>query len=106
MKKIEELSKDLLNGIDGMTELFYQNKMQEGFAALNIFIGKMENLLAEIANYQKENNQKIVAEEKLLGTVGEAFQAMQEQDSILLADLFQYDLKEQLEQILETCKCN
>jgi hypothetical protein len=106
MKKIAELTKELLNGMDEMTELFYQNKVQEGFLILNVFIEKLEKLLAEISSYQIENNRKVVDEEKLLGSVGEAFQAMQEQDSVLLADLFNYDIKEQLEQVLGNCQCN
>ncbi|SET23332.1 hypothetical protein [[Clostridium] polysaccharolyticum] len=106
MKKIAEGAKELLNEIDEMTELFYQNKVQEGFLALNVFIEKLEKLLAEISSYQIESNRKVVDEEKLLSSVKEAFKAMQEQDSVLLADLFSYDIKEQLEQVLDSCECN
>ena len=101
MKNIRELAKELINQIDEMTELLYQNKEKEGYELLNGFIVNMEKLIGEISSYQAQEQKKVVDEEKLLGTVGEAFSAMQENDIVLLADIFSYDIKEQLEQILE-----
>ena len=42
MRKIEELIKELLSGVEKMTELLYQNKVQEGFFVLSAFIEKLE----------------------------------------------------------------
>lgn len=106
MKKIKELTQELINHIDEMTDCLYQNNEQKGYAMLNDFIIKMETLIGEIRNYQNESNSRIVDEEKLLSTVGEAFGAMQEKDIVLLADIFNYDIKEQLEMLLEEEKYN
>lgn len=100
MEKMKELATELLNHIDEMTDQLYQNNEREGYEMLSSFIVKMESLIKEISVYQSENNEKILDEEKLLNSVGEAFKAMQEKDIVLLADIFSYDIKEQLEQIL------
>lgn len=101
MKKIREMTSELLSHIDEMTDLLYQNNEKKGYEMLNVFIIKMEALIGEIRSYQTANNVKVVDEEKLLGSVGEAFKAMQEKDIVLLADIFSYDVKEQLEELLE-----
>lgn len=100
MKTIEELAKQILKNIDGMTELLYQEKVTEGYTLLNNVISQMDQLIRQIVFYQNETDKIIVDEKKLLGSVEEAFQAMEGKDTVLLADIFSYDIKEQLEQIL------
>ena len=106
MKKIVEMTKELLNYIEEMTDCLYQNKEKEGYVLLNTVIVKMEQVLGEIISYQKVNSLRIVDEEKLLGAVEEAFKAMQEKDSVLIADIFSYDIKEHLELMIETNRMN
>lgn len=100
MKKIEELAEQILINIDGMTDLLYQGKVTEGYSLLNNVINQMDQLIRQIVSYQNESNNRIVDETKLLGSVEEAFKAMEGKDTVLLADIFNYDIKEQLEMIV------
>lgn len=101
MKEIIELVSSILNEIDKMTEPLYQEKEEEGLAYLNKIIEKIEGLIGHIASYQSQCGSKIIDEEQLLGTIGTAFEALQEKDMVLLADIFHYDIKGQLEQIMQ-----
>lgn len=96
---IRELARKLLVEIDDLTELLYQSKEKEGYVILEQVVMDLQNLITGIVSYQQENNLKIVDENQLLESVGQAFQAMQEKDHVLLADIFSYDIKEQLEQL-------
>lgn len=100
MNNIKELANQILESIDKMTELLYQEKVTEGYALLNGVIGQMDQLIKQIVTYQNEKNERIVDETKLLGSVEEAFKAMEAKDIVLLADIFNYDIKEQLEQVV------
>lgn len=100
MQEMVVLANDLLDSIDRMIEPLYQEKEEEGVALLNVVIGKIETMIGYIVAYQTKNAVKLVDENKLLGTVGEAFQALQNKDIVLLADIFNYDVRKQIEQIL------
>lgn len=98
---IVDLARKLLDEIDVMTELLYQNKEKEGYALLDPILGELQNLITVVASYQQENGCIIMDQEKMLASVGEAFQAMQDKDQVLFADIFCYIIKEQLEQLVQ-----
>ena len=97
MDKIVSLASQVYENIDKMTELLYQEKVNEGYASLNTVVTQMDQLIKSIVAFQSQSNQKIIDETKLLSSVEEAFKAMEAQDTVLLADIFSYDIKEQLE---------
>lgn len=101
MNKIVSLASQVYKDIDNMTELLYQEKVTEGYAKLNSVVTQMDQLINSIVAYQSQTNEKIIDEVKLLGSVEEAFQAMESQDIVLLADIFSYDIKEQLECLVQ-----
>ncbi len=101
MNKIVSLASQVYKDIDNMTELLYQEKVTEGYAKLNSVVTQMDQLINSIVAYQNQTNEKIIDEVKLLGSVEEAFQAMESQDIVLLADIFSYDIKEQLECLVQ-----
>lgn len=98
--KIEDLARKLLDDIDTMTELLYQNREKEGYALLDPVLGELQNLITVVASFQQENGIAILDHEKMLASVGEAFQAMQGKDHVLVADIFSYIVREQLEQLV------
>lgn len=100
MDIIINLANQVCEKIDVMTELLYQENITEGYSILNTLIAQMDQLINHISVYQTKTSQTIVDEQRLLGSVGEAFQAMEEKDIVLLADIFNYDIKEQLEQLI------
>lgn len=101
MNKIVHLASQIYKDIDNMTELLYQEKVNEGYAVLNTVVTQMDQLINNIVAYQNQTKQKIIDEVKLLESVEEAFRAMESQDAVLLADIFSYDIKEQLECLVQ-----
>lgn len=99
MNEIINVAKNIHEQIEDMTEFLYQEKITEGCASLNPILVQMEQLIQEILVYQNGTGQRIMDETKLLGSVQEALQALEAKDYVLLADIFRYDIKEQLEQI-------
>jgi len=100
MDMIISLGNQVREKIDRMTELLYQENVTEGYSILSSVIAQMDQLINHIAAYQAKTGQTIIDEQKLLGSVGEALQAMEEKDIVLLADIFNYDIKEQIEQLV------
>lgn len=82
------------------TELFYQQKVAEGYA-------KMENTLAAILQavdilheYKNVHEEFNMEEERIAASLTEAMQAMEAGDTVLLADILEYDFVEYLQELL------
>lgn len=73
---------------------FYQGQIEKGYSLLNALI---EKLLELINDLQEEKEQMCERTEEILrlqNVLKEALAAMEEQDTVLLADLLQYELQE------------
>ncbi|SFR58867.1 hypothetical protein SAMN05661086_00359 [Anaeromicropila populeti] len=95
-----ELAKLMQEKINIMTELFYQQNTN-AYQYLNVILEGLTQLINLLVQYQAENNEKILDEQELLQSITEAFTAMQEGDNVLLADLFSYNIKEQLQTLID-----
>ncbi|WP_092558978.1 hypothetical protein [Anaeromicropila populeti] len=100
MENIVELAKLMQEKINIMTELFYQQNTN-AYQYLNVILEGLTQLINLLVQYQAENNEKILDEQELLQSITEAFTAMQEGDNVLLADLFSYNIKEQLQTLID-----
>ncbi len=94
MQELKRYIEETKSGIIAMTELFYQQNVQE---ALN----KMPNVLDGIEKIYVLINDVdcIEAEDKtsIVRILGEAMNAMESGDYVLLADILQYDMIDILE---------
>jgi len=100
--KVDKLD-DVIQTIDLNTDLFYQNKINEGYSCLDKTLGKISEAIEEIIKYQASSGQDIQGD-KIIKILTEALKALEKKDSLLLADILQYDLKELLVEIRNELK--
>lgn len=98
----KELMVDILKNIDVVTDLFYQDKEGQGYHELALLLTKLTSFI-EFLILEKELMEK-TRQEKLLSVMTQAMNAMEEKDIVLLSDILQYELKEQLEDIIKLLK--
>lgn len=92
--KIEET----IQIIDNNTDLFYQNKIDEGYKHLDNTLIKISDTIEEVIKYQSQCGKDIQGE-SIVGILTEAMKALENKDALLLADILQYELKEVLEEV-------
>jgi ElaB/YqjD/DUF883 family membrane-anchored ribosome-binding protein len=97
----EEIIK-VLQSIDQTTELFYQQKEQEGYKNLEYTLDILIKTINEMLIYKKEksDNFKDIQENKINEILTEAMNALEQKDTILLSDILNYDLKEALKELI------
>lgn len=92
MKVIIDIINEMINLV---TDDFYRQKENEGYKQLNeliLTLIEFNNELSLETKYDKE-----ISELKRI--LGEALSALEKKDTVLLADILEYDLKELLESI-------
>ena len=95
MENIGDKIKEVINGIDKTTDLFYQNKINDGYIQLENMLFTINETVNAISNYKKNIDNNCCFDENKLNTIlTEAMNALEVRDSLLLADILQYDLKE------------
>lgn len=88
-----------LKAIDITTELFYQQKVKEGY-------GRIEDIIicvTELINYMSSQNGKEyeINGQELTSILYDAMQSIEVNDTILLADILQYELKEEIQRLMD-----
>lgn len=86
--------------VEETATLFYQQKSQDaytkllqGIDELTIIIGKLDEIpIKDSLNIDKN---------KLLNTLKETMHALEDRDTVLIADILQYDLIDQLKEICD-----
>ena len=74
--------------IDKIAELLYQEKKDEAYVGIQGLIPKLMEYTSNIQDGEQQ--------QKLLAVLGNALEAMEQEDLTLLADILQYDLAEEL----------
>jgi replicative DNA helicase len=87
---------EVLQSIEHTTTLFYQQKNQEGYQALDRTLNSMIQSIDQIYRYQKENNKIYIEENELNTVLGKAMTAIQQGDMILLSDILIFELEHML----------
>lgn len=87
----QELLKNVNGNLSQVVNLLYQENLQLAYRVLAVTLPSLEQLLMSIADedLQKELIEKLQA----------ALEAMEEEDSTLLADIITYELLEQLQSL-------
>lgn len=94
----KDLIISILEDIETVTDLFYQDKENQGYYGLALLLTKLNSLI-ELFLSGKEIIEK-EKQEQLLNIMTQAMNAMEEKDIVLLSDILQYELKEKLEEII------
>lgn len=91
----------LIGAIAKTTELFYTQKEAEGYAAFGELLTPLSTILDKLFSLQQSGEKSEMDVSGIMPLLNEAMNAMEARDSILLADILQYDLTEQLEKLAE-----
>lgn len=83
----------VMEEIGQVTDLLYQEKIDEGYEKLTVLIRNIMTLTADITDEAEQAG--------FVAVLSPALEAMEHKDYTLLADVLQYDLVEKLE---EYCK--
>lgn len=75
---------ELMQKIESVTELLYQQKISEGYAILPELLSQIGSYVGLIEESDKQQS--------ILEALNEALAAMQQNDTTLLADILQYEL--------------
>ena len=91
---------DAIKSIEDNTSLFYQQKNKEGYEMLNNTLELLIKTTNGILGIQKDKSELFIDEQELNTILGNAMNAIESGDSILLSDILYFDLRPLLEQIL------
>lgn len=84
----QSLLKDVIGRIENIYNCLYQDKAGEAYGMIGGMVGILEQVIAMIDDDEMQGEIK----DNLL----EALQAMEDEDNIMLADIFRYEINERL----------
>lgn len=83
------------------TELFYQQKTQEGYVKMQDTLNSILNAVDTLHAYKVSHEEFPLEEQRLVNALTDAMNAMEEADTVLLADILEYDFAEYLQELAE-----
>ena len=101
MKDLKKEIETVINDLDSIVEMFYQQKVQEAYSELNTALGKILEITEVVQNYTAQNSDKEINMDILLNALKETLSAMEERDVVLVADVLKYEVIEKLNDIAE-----
>ena len=99
MKDLKKEIETVINDLDSIVEMFYQQKVQEAYSELNTALGKIMEITEVVQNYTAQNSDKEINMDILLNALKETLSAMEERDVVLVADVLKYEVIEKLNDI-------
>jgi hypothetical protein len=91
---------DAVEAIDNTTELFYQQKIDDGYVYLQNTLEKLISINDLLHNYYLINEEAEIEKSNLNLAFNEALGALAEKDMILLSDILQFEIKDYLMSII------
>lgn len=101
MKDLKKEIETVINDLDSIVEMFYQQKVQEAYSELNTALGKIMEITEVVQNYTAQNSDKEINMDILLNALKKTLSAMEERDVVLVADVLKYEVIEKLNDIAE-----
>ena len=96
MKDLKKEIETVINDLDSIVEMFYQQKVQEAYSELNTALGKIMEITEVVQNYTAQNSDKEINMDILLNALKETLR-----DVVLVADVLKYEVIEKLNDIAE-----
>lgn len=102
MEELKVVLEEALQSIEQTTDLFYQQKNDEGYQkldnTLNILTKAVNKIFEnKIAGYNLE-----IEENQIIQVLTEAMKAIEVKDTVLFSDILQFELKEIFNTLLKT----
>ena len=104
MANHKEVIVKTIDDIKETVDLFYQQKDKKALKKFETVIGGMMSSIDSLAAYRNENSDFTFDEAKIMGTLTEAMNALQDGDLVLLADILQYDFLEYMQELADDMK--
>ena len=101
MGKEKTIVLDTMEKLKKTVDLFYQQIQKEALDSLNVVIGEIMKAMDELFAYKAANQEFEMDEERLTNSLKECMGAIEAADYILVADIFQYDFIEYMEELAE-----
>lgn len=100
MGDLKNILKESIQSVRQTTELFYQQRTDEGYKQLDSTIVVLSKVIDGIFKYKAEGHDILIDENQLVLVLTEAMKAMEAKDTILLSDILQYELEDLLNTVL------
>lgn len=99
MTNLKKKLRNIIELISELTNIFYQQDNEKGYQKLDIFLEEMTIVVDNLFQYKENHKEFILDDAKLISNFTEAMNALEQKDTVLLADILQYEILEQLNQI-------
>lgn len=100
MGQEKKIVKNTIQVIRETTELFYQQKVKEAYGKMQDTLTSISQTVDALHEYKSVNEGFALEEERIVASLTEAMNAMKAGDTVLLADILEYDFIEYLEELL------
>jgi hypothetical protein len=104
MCELRQVLEATVESLDRTAELFYKQKTDLGYQQLEGTLDMLSDSLYQLESYPSENSELDVMKHRITNVLNEALQAMETKDTTLLADLFEFELKEILKEVIALLK--
>lgn len=102
MKELKKSIVELIEGIDNVSELLYQQKIENGYNNLYRLLGDIAGVVDQISLLDDMHERILGQKEKFNNILIEAMNAMENHDVVLLSDILQYELKDFFVEIMQS----
>lgn len=102
MEQEKECVERTIRIIQQTTELFYRQKQTEGFQKMQDTVAAITQMVDTLHQYKEEHENFAYDEMAVVKALTEAMDAMEAGDTVLLADILEYDFVEYLQEAVET----
>jgi len=99
MANHKEVIVKTIDDIKETVDFFYQQNDKEALKKFETVIGGMMSSIDSLVAYRNENSDFTFDETKIMDTLTEAMNALQDGDFVLLADILQYDFLEYMQEL-------
>lgn len=94
MQKLHEEFQAIISSIDQTTDLFYQQKNEDGFVKLEHLLSLLTQTSNRIREHGEEGHDIGIDVIRMNQILDEAMHALESTDMILFSDILQYELKD------------
>lgn len=96
MKELITVLENTIDKIEGISLKLYQDKEQEGYSEFVTSIGEISNIVTAIFQMKDSNSELLFNEALFLEKLTLSVKALEDNDTVLLADILYYEVSTQL----------
>lgn len=101
MSELKQTLVRIISETEEITDLFYKQKNKESYAKLDSYLLHLMKTIEMLFTYQSEHNENNIDLNIINKYLTEALKAMEEKDTVLLADILKYDILIVLKNVMQ-----